>query len=283
MGDRIDEFASLFRSADKVRFNHEPPVLQKLVLVSDLPAAGGEALLQRVRSFLQVLADGLEFLHLGADDYQSEAEVFDKLGALSPSLVVCYRNLRQPAGAEALGMGGYVEYLIGSRDFPVMLIPHPDHQSAAALQNTDSVLAVTDHLAGDHNLVNHAAAFTQPGGTLFLTHLEDGRVFERYVEVIGKIPEFNTDSARQRLERQLLKEPADYIGSCAQVLREAGVDVTIESIVRMGHSLDDYRAIIQAREIDLVVLETRDESHIATRGIALVIAHELRSVPLLLI
>ena len=73
---------------------------------------------------------------------------------------------------------------------PVVVLPHPDATLALphTLQNTDRVMAITDHLSGDDRLVNYALGFTQPGGSCWLTHVEPTSVFDHYLDIISKIP-----------------------------------------------------------------------------------------------
>jgi hypothetical protein len=143
------------------------------------------------------------------------------------------------------------------------------------------VLALTDHMTGDHVLVRHAARFTSAGGALHLCHLEDGQVLARYLEVIAKIPEIPTEAARVGLQRQLLKEPRDYIASCVEVLSRVGIEV--RSVVQVARELTDFEALLEAHSIDLAVLESRDAAHLTTRGRAHAIAAHVRHLPLLLI
>ena len=144
-------------------------------------------------------------------------------------------------------------------------------------------MAITDHLTGDSSLVRHAVAFTEPGGTLFLTHVEDDQVFARYIDVISKIPSIDTDSAEATLRAQLLKEPREYIDSCREVLKAAGVERTVEAVVTMGHRLSEYRRLVTEHEADLLVMHTKDKDQLAMHGMAYPLAVELREIPLLLI
>ncbi len=148
---------------------------------------------------------------------------------------------------------------------------------------TDRVMAVTDHLVGDERLVNAALAFAEPRGTLFLSHVEDDATFERYLGVIGRIPEIDTELARERIQAQLLKEPSDYIRSVSEALQEADVACTVQELVTMGHHVTQYRELIESNEIDLLVLNTKDEDHSAMHGLAYPLAVELRDTPLLML
>ena len=88
-------------------------------------------------------------------------------------------------------------------------------------------MAIADHLTGDHHLVSYAARLTTKRGTLFLTHVEDEVIFARYMDVIGKIPSIETEAAREAILQQLLAEPHDYVGSCVEVLGEAGLPIDV--------------------------------------------------------
>ena len=42
-------------------------------------------------------------------------------------------------------------------------------------------MAITDHLTGDDRLVNFAVKFTDDLGYLFLAHVEDATIYEKYI------------------------------------------------------------------------------------------------------
>jgi hypothetical protein len=168
---------------------------------------------------------------------------------------------------------------------PVLLIPHPltEEFEKCRFNNTDRVMAVTDHMNGDCSLVNAAAHFTQPGGKLFLTHIEDERAFERSMEAISQIPEIDTDMARERIAKRLLKDPQDYIETCSHALEEAGIKMSVESHVQFGRHLSVYEKLIQEHDVDLLLMHAKDEDQLAMHGIAYPLAVEFRHVPLLMI
>ena len=165
----------------------------------------------------------------------------------------------------------------------MLLLPRPDDQLDLISENTDRVMAITDHLTGDHHLVSVAAAFTLEKGTLYLTHVEDEAIYDKYVEIISKIPALNTETAAAHIRDQLLKEPHDYIGSCRENLAAAGKGIQVQEIITMGHHLRDYKRLIAANEIDLLVLNTKEEDQLAMHGLAYPLTVELRSIPLLLL
>ena len=144
-------------------------------------------------------------------------------------------------------------------------------------------MAITDHLAGDDRLVNHALRFVADGGTLRLTHVDDDVTFDRYMDAISKIRTIDTDSARDAIRHQLLKEPSDYIESCAETLMATGLSLSVEKLVTFGHHLSEYRGLIDEHAVDLLVMNTKNEDQMAMHGIAYALAVELRHVPLLML
>jgi hypothetical protein len=144
-------------------------------------------------------------------------------------------------------------------------------------------MAITDHLTGDNHLVSFAARLTSRDGDLFLTHVEDQRVFERYIEVIGKISAIDTETARDAILAQLLEEPHDYVRSCSEVLALAGLPITVHEVVALGHFLRDYERLIEEHRVDLLVMNTKQEDQLAMHGVAYPLSIEMRDTPILML
>ena len=100
---------------------------------------------------------------------------------------------------------------------------------------------------------------------------------------ISKLPEIDTETAREGLESQLLKEPHDYVKSCRAAIEAAEVPIKIEEIVTMGRRLVEYSRLIDEHEIDLLLMRTKDEDQLAMHGLAYPLAVELRKIPLLML
>ena len=113
--------------------------------------------------------------------------------------------------------------------------------------------------------------------------LEDERAFEHVINTISKIDNIETDPAREAIQHQLLKEPADYIKSCRAVLKEHDLSITLDAHVGMGHRIAEYRRLITEHEVDLLVMNTRDDDQLAMHGLAYPLAISLRETPLLLL
>ncbi len=283
----IDLFESAFRAAAKTVFHHHPVTVRKALVVTDLAADAALAYAERVKGFLAGLprAESVTWAIAHGAEVETVGALLERVQHEQPDLVCTYRNLHSGAFRWPYTLGDHVEVLTQVTTVPVLLLPRPDAQAAleTRLQDTNRVMAITDHLTGDDKLVSWAVALTSPGGTLFLTHIEDQGTFERYVEVIGKLPGLDTDRARELIGAQLLKEPSEYIDTCAAGLRAAGVDVIVAPEVQMGHHLPVYRELVEEHAIDLLVMNTKDEDQLAMHGLAYPLAVELRGLPLLML
>ena len=275
---RIDQFESVFKAAARTVFTHQAVTIRKVLLVTDL--ADADAYATRVRSFLGVLDDA-EWRIPAPEHCHTVGGVLELVEAEAPDLVCTYRNLHTDAWRWPYCLGDQVEVLTQATSVPVLLLPRPEDGIASTA--TDSVMALTDHLSGDARLVSFAARCTAAGGTLWLTHLEDERTFERYLDVISKIPEIDTEAARRLIGARLLREAEDYVASCQEVLRRESLDLRLAERVAFGHHLDEIRRMIGRREVDLAVLNTKDEDQLAMHGLAHPLAVETRSLPMLLL
>ncbi len=282
---KVDQFESVFKSAAKLNFKRQELSFQKIAVVTDLEEAEAKTLAARVRAFLQVLGDGPEWMVLDRGQSERVEQLLGLVTQEKPELLVTYRNLHSAAWRWPHSLGPRLDVLTQATRCPVMVLPHPRDVSAfdASMQHTEVVMAVTDHLVGDSRLVSYAASFTEKGGDLFLTHIEDDAIFERYIEVISKIPSINTENAREQIIKQLLKEPRDYIESCRRELKEEGLDLRIHSEVRTGHHLIEYKQLVEDHSVQLLVMNTKDEDQLAMHGLAYPLAVELRQIPLLMV
>ena len=283
----VDQFESMFRSASREVFQYERVNIESVLVVTDRDEENAGLFGDQVRRFLKVVSadDKIRWRDVNGSEFQTAGELLALVESAAPDLICTYRNLHSSAWKWPYSLGTHVDLLTQHTNVPVMLLTHPETERSAkhAFENTDSVMAIADHLTGDHRLVNHAVRFTESSGALRLTHVEDEATFERYMAVISKIPTIDTDEARKTVRDQLLKEPQDYIDSCVEVLEKAGTSVSVEHLVVFGHHLSEYKRLIEQHEVDLLVLNTKDEDQLAMHGIAYALAVELRHIPLLML
>lgn len=281
----VDQFESVFRSADKPVFHVEPVEAGTVLVVSDRTGEPAEAFATAIRTLLHGVKTVRRVDVLPGDAWRTTGELLEAVREADASLVCTYRNLCSDGWRWPHSLGEHLDVLTQVSDAPVLVCPHPERVAPErfAERGTDRVMAVTDHLAGDDRLVSWALALTEDDGRLLLSHVEDAHAYERMIEVISKIPALDTETARHTIRTQLLKEPHDYIRSCREGLERAGVRVTVEEIVTMGHRLADHVRLVSEHDVDVLVLNTRDDDQLAMHGLAYPLAVELREIPLLLL
>lgn len=283
---KIDQFESAFKSAAKTVFEHREVSIDSILTVTDLESSEAASFGSRVVEFLSDVRGGGGGKRV--IDQEALTNIEDLLRTVkseSPDLICTYRALKSDAWRWGHSLGEYLDVLTQATTTPVLVLPHPNHESPfhTGEGKLDSIVAMTDHLVGDHRLVNYALRFTHRGGSLFLADVEDEAAFERYIGVISKIPSIDTETAREEILQKLLQEAEDYAKSVADVIAEKSIDVRVESTARLGHHLSDYRRIVSERAADLLVLNTKEEDQLAMHGLAYPLAVELNRVPLLML
>ncbi|MFC1705609.1 hypothetical protein ACFL59_02160 [Planctomycetota bacterium] len=280
---KLDQFESAFKSAVKEKFSRQDVQINRVVVVTDLDEAQTKRLSERVRSYLRVLGDAVEWHEVAGDGYDTVQSLLKLLESKHPDLVVTHRNLHEGQTRSAFGLGIHLDALTQATPLPVLVLPDPDREDEAehALKDTNTVMVVADHLTGDNRLVSFGARLTERGGTLYLAHIEDDAVFDRYMAAIEKIVAIDTEEARTEIARVLLKEPTDFIENCREKLSDAGL--TVERMLQMGHRLHDYQRLVEERQVDLLIFNTKDDTQLAMHGLAYPLAVELREIPLLML
>ena len=284
---QVDQFESVFRAAVKEQFEYSAVEIKKVMVVTDKDKSATEVLAKKLEQYLShILGDhDLSWVIVTGDQFETAEELKDLVEDSNPDLIMTYRNLHTKAWQFKFSLGTHLDVLLQAVNAPVLLIPHPDADYAAqhAFASTGRVMAVTDDLEADNNLVSRAIQFTVKDGTLFLVHIENEKVFERYINVISKISTIDTENARERIKEQLLKEPADYIESCIEQIKELDIPLVVESVVDMGQHVRKYKNLIEQNQIDLLVMNTKDSEQLAMHRIAYPLAIELREIPLLML
>lgn len=280
----IDQFESLFKKADKPQFELEDVDLDSLLVVTDDDNEQTDRFTDQVKDFLDttLLEKEITWHKVSGSQHSSVNDLLLHIDQVKPDLVCTYRNLHAPASDFPFSLGVYIDVLSQVTEMPVLVLPSPN-RSVSVPSSTRGVMAIADHLTGDHHLVSYAARLTSPNGKLYLTHVEDEAVFEQYMSVIGKIPSIDTEPARAAILAQLLEEPHDYIRSCTRVLGEKGLPIEIVEIVTLGHNLKDYQRLVGEHDIDLLVMNTKQDDQLAMHGLAYPLCVELRDTPILML
>ena len=263
--------------------------VEKVLVITDQPEDKSKVFVEQVQAYLEAFVQRYspKWSQLNRGDFVSVGDLLNQIEETKPDLICTYRNLFASAAEFPYSLGVYVDVLTQATEIPILLMPRPETQSDADSRRivkagTAKVMAITDHLAGDHRLVNVASKLVQAGGKLLLTHVEDQFYFERILSVIDKIAEIDSEVAKTAILEQLLAEPRDYIESCRASI-ETTENVQVESIVTVGHFMGDHRRLIEENNVDLLILHTKDDDQLAMHGLAYPIAVELRHIPMLML
>lgn len=283
--DKVDRFESLFKSAARSRFSREEVRVASVLVVADGTPEEVAAYAAAIRGFLGVLGSNVRWTEIASNSFTTITELMERVEAEDPDLICTHRHVGSPNRQWASTLGEVLDVLTQAVDRPVMVLPYPDSDALARVAggDTETVLVMTDHLTTDGRLINHALRYTRPSGRLVLCHVEDEAVFARYIDAISKIPDLETKPTGEALRERLLKDAADYAGSCSEILEEGGVPVKVEADIRFGHRLSAWKEIIESHSASLLVMNTKDEDQDAMHGLAHPIAVEMRAVPLLML
>lgn len=284
--EKIDRFESVFKRSDKLVFEYFPRFYENKLIVCDKTEEKALEFTDLIKHYLDFLDDNNlgskqpAWHTLARQDIQGVSTLLKQIDDICPSLIITYRNLCDSVENAIHSLGVMLDELTQNSQPPVLVLPAdgmvPDNRP-------QTIMVATDHLTGDHRLVNQAIPFARPDGCLYLCHIEDDAIFNRYMSAIECIPEINTESANEKIKTQLLKVPHDYIQSCIKSIKDAEIHLTVKSEIMLGHKVSDYRKLVEKHNIDLLVINTKDKSQIAMHGMAYSIAVEFRDTPLLML
>ena len=281
----LDRFESQFRAAVKERPVFAPPEVGTVLAITDVDEAEAKQLQDLIRKFLAILDDpSIAWRTASSTEINSVRAMLNTIEQVQPDLIVSYRHLFEDDKDLPHSLGTYADMLTQALTTPVLLLPNPQRaETPRSLQGTRKVLAITDHIVGDQRLVNWALHFVRNDGQLWMANIEDDHLFKRYVEIIGKIPDIDTETASSAIEQRLIHEAEDFLEAWAKSIRTDFPGIQVETLVRLGHTTRDYMDIAREVEADLVVFNTREEGQLAMHGVAYALAVELLDTPLLML
>jgi hypothetical protein len=282
---KLDDFDAVFRSAVKDRFSLQPPTIDSVLLLTDMLPADAAHIETLARRLIEsAISPAPTWRTAGGDEISSIDDMLELVATTKADLVVCYRHLLGRQKDLKHSLGSAVDTLTQATDVPILLLPPPTRANFDELvTRLDRVLVVTDHLSGDDRLANWGVAMCAENGTLVLAHVEDQVVFDRYTEVLRMIPDIDTDDTMARFRDKLLGRPTDYIQTIAETLTKAGISEKLVPVVTMAHALADYKRLIEAHDVQLVVMNTKDANQLAMHGMAYAVSVEIQDRPFLLL
>lgn len=282
--EHIDEFESIFKRAEREQFAFAEIPISKATIVIDGASSSAEELKRQVLQFIPRFETIESWRVFAENDYSNVNDLLEKIDEDQTDLLVTYRLLHAKSFVPQHSLGLYLDVLTQKTSIPVLVLPGTAAKPISLVgKNCNRVMVVTDHISGDNRLVNYGVRLCTLGGSVWLCHTEDEAALDRFMDAIAKIPEIETDSARELIEGQLLKEARDFIEICIAALQEHGPNLSFHERVRKGHHLREYRQLIDEHEIDLLVANTKDEGQLAMHGMTYSISVELTDTAMLLL
>lgn len=284
MSDNIDRFESIFRRTERERYTYVDVPIGSVAIITDQDLAGAEATKSVLLSVLPRLESAESFRFITGDQFSTVSELKERVDAEQTDLIVTYRHLQEEDLIPQHSLGVYLDVLTQTTSIPVLVLPGTAREPKMVEgRDADRVMVVADHITGDARLINYGVRVVRNGGSIWFCHVEDDKTFERYMHAIERIPEISSSAARDLLQEQLLREATLFIEDCVKELKDKGPRLSFQSVVRMGHHLKQYRQLIEENEIELVVVNTKDDDQLAMHGMAYSLSVELTEVPLLLL
>ena len=282
MDSRLDLFESIFKRAQRIRFEYSPPNLTSvLVLHPEQPDITTTPIIEQTLGILNrpkaspIIAQSLPNT---TDELSISNLVLDH----APDLIVLQRHLLQGEHAWPRGFGGVVPSLIQHHATPILVLPTPVND-ARAPSTVRTIAGIVDQPLNNHDLVNWASTFCASGATLCLHHIEAEDQFERIMKAIERIPELNTETARTTLKRELMQEAQRFLDHCQLTLEQYRPDVTVQHSVEMAPVQHGYLTWITQTQPELIVLDMLDATKAVNRGIADALAMQFTDLPFLLL
>ena len=280
---QIDEFQSMFKRASRENYQYQSLELKHVTIITHQSQEVANSIQKELTSFLPQLGGQVEWNLITQNDFEDANQLLKCLHDHPSDLVVTHRHLHEDILLPQHSLGVYVDVLTQANKAPVLLLPGTASQRAALDKTCDTIMVATDHIAGDHRLVNHAALFAPENGIVWLCHVEDDAVYRRYLHVIERIPSLHTEETGEQVMEQLMNEAAAYIGSAVEDLSKRFPKTQWKSEITLGHQVQTYRRLADEHQADLVVLNTKDQGQLAMHGLAYSISVEIIDRPLLLL
>lgn len=282
----LDHMSSVFRRSIKESYHNQSIQIRKIALLVDLEQEQSQVVLRQCQNYLAVLGDTPEWVVVNIEsDQEHPSALAERCQALGADLLITYRHLGTPFRDIPHSLGMYLDALSQMVETPLLILPRvSDEDYAHVLNNTNDVMVMTDHLSGDHRLIDYGLHFTPvQSGRLVLTHVESQSVLDYYLRAIGKIPALSTELAEEQLPLQLLKEPREFMDSSRELIQSLRPELKLETVACFGGHLETYSELLQRYEIDLLILNAKDEGQIAMHGDVYALAVEMKHIPLLLL
>ena len=281
----IDEFESQFRRAAKEHFKFESIGWEKILIVVEKPEVLEGHVNQLSANMLgSKFAASPKVEVFSLLPQEPVTEFIKRIKEIEPSLIITHRHLFHLSPQQIQSLGIHIDVITQSTDIPVLLIPETDSCESHDIPTTfKKVIVLSDHLPKDSHLISYGISVAAENAELILVDMEDRLAFDRFIEIVSKIPEIDTELAREKVKEQLFKEAEEFQDDCLATLVELNLPLTLKKEVRFGSTVADFRELVSAHNADLIVMNTKDHEQLAMHGLAYPLAVEFTDIPLVML
>ena len=128
-------------------------------MITDLAPGAATSFVGDVRKFLSAIDhDDAEWIVVDNETSTDLAALLNQIESEKPELIATYRHLYSQGWRWPVSLGEHLDVLTQATAKPVLVLPHPEAEHAAAhsLTDTSHVMAITNHLLGEASLINSA-------------------------------------------------------------------------------------------------------------------------------
>ncbi|MBC8515060.1 universal stress protein [bacterium] len=281
MSDKLDQFESAFRHTERHLYEGSDVEINSLLYVTDAQGKDGRQGMADAKAFLSPsrLGGKGNWSLMDGGGWTDIESVLRGVEEGNPDVVVVPRFLKEEFIHPTHSLGVVLDVLTQAQPRPVLALP----QRGIALPQLERVMVATDHLADNEALVDWGAAMAAPEGMLLLVHVEDDLVFKRYKEAISRIPDLDSAETPVLILEQLLHEPRGFIKSAVASFARTRPGLTVQGVVESGHDTAVFKELAREKDVDLLVVSTKDDGQQAMHGTAYALAIEMPQLPVMLL
>ncbi len=279
----LDNFTSQFKSAFKEGFNYSEVKVSNICLITSLGIEHSKRTQENVSSLLPEYSEQYEWSILLDSQFASIQDMLKQIEICKPDLIVVERAIKTPEQDILYGLSPYIETITQVINTPILLLPANGLNLPSDKSKDTKILVAAHHLIDSQGLINWGVFFAKPNGQIYLNHIEDRHTFKRYIEVIEKIPEIDSDIATKTIYDELLKLPTEFIETVRNELASKFPEIEILGLVKISHALSEIKHAMEGKEIDLLIVNSKDPSHLAMDAMSYECAIEFKNKHILML
>lgn len=275
---KLDHFASIFRAADKETIAIREREIVKVLIVTDVGYEKSLEIWERWRAFFFQTVT-VRVLH--GEESLDISTITEKLDEADCDLIVSYRCLHSENWRYPHAIGSYVEVITQLTSKPVLLMPHI-REDTKDYAPPESIVLLSNDLTKASDALAWACCFRGHRSRCTLVELENMVHFNRVLDVIAKIPQLDTDVAREKIMKQMHTDSADWVIRSQKILKNWKRPPSLARKQVVQNALAACSDIVQQVGAELIVLNTKAEDQLALHGLVYPFMVHFRHTPLLL-